>query len=125
MVICATIENRVTFCDVSIEEADLARGRGRLVTRARSRLETGATCRGKGTKFDSKPRVSNFHCKERTIFDVVPIRSWSLAVSSSLYYEQTFCSHIFWQGGGGRRGCNYFLGVHAISKTTVLSQMRR
>ena len=40
MVICATIENRVTFCDVSIGEADLARGRGRLVTRARAGLVT-------------------------------------------------------------------------------------
>lgn len=37
---CATIENHVTFCDVSIEKADLARGRGRLVTRARAGLVT-------------------------------------------------------------------------------------
>jgi len=62
----------------------------------------GATCHGKlKQNFDSKPRVSNFHCKESTIFDVGSIRSWSLAVFSSLYYDQTLCYHIFWWGGEG------------------------
>ena len=104
MVICATIENRVTFCDVSIEEADLARGRGRLVTRARPRLVTIETvvlrAVGKWQNLIAS-HVCRIFTVKRTIFDVVPIRSWSLAVSFSLYYEQTFCSHIFWWGGEG------------------------
>ena len=61
------------------------------MTRARAGLVTIETVvlRAMGNKqnFDSKPRVSNFHCKERTIFDVGSIRSWSLAVFSSFYND--------------------------------------
>ena len=94
------------------------------MTRARAGLVTIETVvlRAMGNKqnFDSKPRVSNFHCKKRTIFDVGSIRSWSQAVFSSFITIKPFVTIFF-----GGLGCNYFLGVHAISTTTVLSQMRR
>lgn len=60
----------------------------------------GATRRGKWQNLIAS-HVCRIFTVKRTIFDVVPIRSWSLAVSFSLYYEQTFCSHIFWWGGEG------------------------